>query len=483
VAPGRTADGHALLVQSRQVSFVAGTQPLEVNLRSASGWHVRGIADPGVPLPLAGHNERIAWAHTDSPADGADVYAVAFDDAADPLMYRHDDEWRRATEWEDTVLVNTAQGVVPRVVRFRRTHHGPVVARREGRALAMRSARMADGGSLQQWLAMGRARDLEQFRAALEQRALPGRTTMYADADGNILYVRGSAVPARDTAFDWTQPVAGNTSATEWRDYLPLAELPQVLNPTSGWIVAESHAPAMAGLLNADSALSIDAAARVPFATHIGMAEDEILALALEWEDVGGRNPARARPLDDVLDTLRTWNHDAATGSTAATLFVLWQERLRSGGYSGDLIRFRALEDVMARLQRVWQTPFMEWGAVQRLQRTRDGSPFSDDAPSVAMPGAPGWTGAVFAVSGSQPSGTRARYATAGVGWVSVTELGPSVRSRSVVAFGQSANPASPHYFDQAELFVRGELKPSPFTISDVEAHARATYRPQATGQ
>jgi acyl-homoserine-lactone acylase len=76
---------------------------------------------------------------------------------------------------------------------------------------------MEEGGSLQQWYAMNRAPDLDEFRAALAERAFPISNTMYADRAGNIYYVHGNAVPRRDPAFDWTRPVDGNTAATEWR--------------------------------------------------------------------------------------------------------------------------------------------------------------------------------------------------------------------------------------------------------------------------
>jgi penicillin amidase len=246
VAPSRTANGHALLFQNPHVGFFGSGQRWEVQLETEAGWHFSGFAILGTPMPRAGHNRQLGWTHTNTAADDADAWIVTFDHATDSLAYRYAGDWRRAVEWEDTILVANAQGMEARRYRFRKTHYGPVIRLADGKFASVRQARFEEGGSLQQWYAMGRARTLAEFKTAMAGTALSISNTMYADAEGNILYVHGNAVPKRAGAFDRTRPLDGANPETEWQGYHTLEELPQLLNPATGWLQNTNSTPFLA---------------------------------------------------------------------------------------------------------------------------------------------------------------------------------------------------------------------------------------------
>lgn len=221
VAPSRSVTGHALLMINPHVGFFGGGQRYEAHLHSGEGLDVSGFAILGTPYIRSGHNAYLGWSHTNNYASTADVYLEALEGG---------------TEWAEYLRIKTDTGAVEtRRVTFRKTKHGPVLAIRGNQGLAVRAV-AATGGVMEQRWAMAKARNLKEFQAAMARTALTGSNTMYADRAGNIWYLHGNAIPRRSTKFDWTKPVDGADPETDWKGLHKLTELPQVLNPPSGWL-------------------------------------------------------------------------------------------------------------------------------------------------------------------------------------------------------------------------------------------------------
>ena len=120
----------------------------------------------------------------------------------------------------------------------------------------------------------------------------------------------------------------------------------------------------------------------------------------------------------------------------------------------------------------------MPWGEINRIQRPDAAGflPFDDDLPSLPVAGAPGWLGSVFTFDTRRAEGGRRSYGQHGNSFVKVVEFAPTVRARSIFVFGQSGDPTSPHYFDQAELYSASRFKPAWFSREEVESHSERTY-------
>jgi acyl-homoserine-lactone acylase len=507
VAPARTADGHALLTSVARGPFQPTDRPYEFELRSDEGWHVAGLGLPGLPVPVSGHTARHAWTHTASSADVTDGWIVSFE-PANPLSYRYDGGERQAVEWLDTIRVRTDTAVVGRVFHFRRTHHGPALTLPDGRTVAFRIARFEEGGALQQWLAMSRAEDLAAFTAALGLGAIPGASTLYADTAGNILYAHGGAVPRRDAALDRTVPANGAEARADWDGVHALDELPRVLNPPGGWLYASGNAPLAVtadedlarrselpaylleppaappardarALLARDTVWTAATMAAVPFDTRVALADSAIEALVYEWERLGAADPDRTMTVDAAVDSLRQWDRVGTVASVPMTLYVLWLEQLaRPAAAEDEWPRIRALEAALAALNGAWGTADVAWGDINRLQRPRADGTFDAEAGSFPIAGAPPAAGIIFDFNTAPGPAGKLRFGVAGNSRVAVVELGPRVRGWAVDVFGRADDATSPHAFDQAPLYARGELRDVWFHADDVAAAVRRVYRP-----
>ena len=214
-----------------------------------------------------------------------------------------------------------------------------------------------------------------------------------------------------------------------------------------------------------------------------------------------GENPSRADALKPLVAELSAWDRRGAVDSVASTLFVLWHETMyprpistfrvntvkdasrlpeHSSPDAVDWKHVRTLEAVRNRLERTFGTWRVPWGDINRHQR-RDAAAdqsFSEDRPSLPAPGATGWVGIVFSFLSRWPDGAKQRFGEVGDSYVAAIEFGDRMRARSIVAYGTSDHPESPHYFDQAPLYVEGRFKPAWSELEEIKANLTAAYRP-----
>jgi len=510
IAPSRSATGHAMLLINPHLPFFGSGQIYEGHLHSDEGWEFSGYARFGFPLPYVGHNASLGWMSTDNAADVVDGYVEQFDDPLHPLQYRYGTEHRTAVEKNVSILVSTADGMETRTFRFLVTHHGPVVKAADGRQIAMRMAKYESHGWLDEWYRMTRAHTLKELKTAIAPLDMLFGNIISADANGEIFYVYNAAVPRRDPKYDWSKAVDGSDPDTEWRGYYALPDLPQLENPATGWMqncntspfllttsgnpdpnrypkfmVREGDNPrgrASMRILSANGAFTFEQWTRAAFDTHV-ITADELLP---DWLARTTPGPEDSDDLKLALAELKKWNHDAAVDSVPTTLFVNWHHAMQGKAESREnlLASFKEVVSQLGAQHGRWQVPY---GEITRLQRISEegASPlvrpeFDERAPSLPVAGVSSYDGAVFTVNAIPFTLTseKRRYGVHGASYVSVVEFGPQTRALSVVTLGANGDPKSPHFFDQAKLYVKGTFKTSWSTRDEVKRNSEAAYHP-----
>ena len=505
INPSKSATGNAMLFINPHLPFFGPGQVYEGHVHSDEGWNFTGYTRFGFPLPYVGHNENGGWVSTDNAADLTDVYMETFDDPARPLAYKYGKEYRLATEYVGEIRVKTATGVETRKFTMRKTHHGPIVAARDGKLLAVRMAKFESDGWLREWYDMARSKSLAALKRAMTPLNMLFGNIMYADRQGNTWYLYNGAVPRRDPRFDWTKPVDGSDPATEWQGYHTIDELPQLTNPKSGWMqncnttpflltsegnpdpkqfpkymVQEGDNPRGAisrEILASKPKFTFEEWTRLAFDTRVMSAEKVLPALLLLLKEKTDSTPR----LRDVHDVLAQWDRRSANDSVAMTIFSLYHDRRLRDEKQDPLV---ALAGVLDSLERDFGTWKVVWGELSRLQRVdeRTGGDlqelFQDSQPSLAVSGVNGNDGAVFTFYAAPMRGQKRRYGVAGGTYISVVEFAPKVRALSIHTFGASGDPKSKHFMDQAALYVRGEFKPAWLTLEDIRANLESSYRP-----
>jgi acyl-homoserine-lactone acylase len=529
VRADKSASGKALMFINPHQPFFGSGQWYEGHVVSGEGLNLLGACFFGSPFPSIGFNGHVAWSHTVNNPDIVDLYLITFDDKNDPLKYRFGDGTRQAIGWTDDVVVKDEKGPVSRRFRFTKTHQGPLVAVRNGTPVAIRLAKLEESGAIEQGYAMGRAKSVADFKEAMRPCNMPMFNAMVADTGGNIFYVYNGAVPKRSTRFDWTKPVDGSNPETDWQGYLRFDELPQLENPKCGFLQNCNQSPlsttplgkelqsgevdenprasqfppyVMATekerdnpraqisrrILHSEEQFDYDEWTRDGFNTKILEAELRIPDLVKEWEALASKEPDRAAKVKEPVELLKHWDCVSAVDSVPMTLFVETYDRVMKMIAKRDLAnypRIRALEATLADLDKTRGTWKVAWGEINRLQRIHGSQinmqgqgAFRDDQPSLPVAGAPGPLGVVFNFYTLPQAGQKRRYGVAGHSFVGAVELAAQPKLKTILQFGESGDPASPHWFDQAALYAKKQFKPSWFTQADVLAHSESHYHP-----
>jgi acyl-homoserine lactone acylase PvdQ len=525
-SPKITESGNAILYINPHVTFYF--RP-EVHLVSEEGLNVYGAVTWGQFFVYQGFNEHCGWMHTSSAVDAADTYVEKISKNGNGWIYEYEGKQKKVKEEKIELKYKANNTVETKLINALFTHHGPVMAKRNGQWLSVRADNRIMNGLIQCWQ-RNKATNFTDFKKTLDLKGNISNNTVYADAEGNIGYWHGNRIPARDTKYDWSKPVDGSIAATEWKGYHDITEIAQSINPVSGWLqncnstpftVAGRNSPIKANYpaymapdgenfrgINAVRVLAegnnytLDKVIKAGYDTRLAAFEVLAPALVKAFEKNISYSDSIYALLVGPVSVLKNWDYRCSENSIATTLAVEWGQRIlpaifrtkiiddeeadqvdkakyfASNAKADELLLplLATINDLQGKFGR-WQIP---WGRINRFQRISSDmdNKFDDNKASIPV-------GFVSSTWGMLPSytsrtypGTKKRYGVNGNSFICAVEFGKRIKAKSLLAGGNSGDENSPHFFDQGGMYSKGEFKDVLFYKTDVINHAEKTYHP-----
>jgi acyl-homoserine lactone acylase PvdQ len=521
IAPANTRNHHALLLINPHTSFYFRS---ELQMVSEQGLHAYGAVTWGQFFIYQGFNKKVGWMHTTSGVDAIDEYQETITQKDAKHFYKYGSGIRPVTEQTITIPYKTTAGMAEKRFTIYRTQHGPVVREENGKWISFRIMQ-EPVKALQESFLRTKAHDYASYKRTLDLFANSSNNTLFADADGDIAYFHGNFIPRRDTRFDFTKPVDGSDPGTEWKGLLKVDEAPNLRSPASGWLYNSNNWPWSAAgpsslkreaypvyvengrfetprgrhairVLQDKKDFTMESLLAAAYDSYLPWFDRSIPALAKAWdtEPVGS---ALKESVKDQVSLLRMWDYRWDVSSVPTSLAVFWAEELQRkfGRYARtaslsteDFVAdktpaielLRALAAASDKLQAdfgTWKTP---WGEINRFQRLTDDieHPFSDADPSIPVGFASGNWGSLASFGARAYPQTKKWYGTSGNSFVAIVEFGDRVRAIAVTAGGESGNPQSKHFNDQAARYATGNLREVYFYREQLQGHTERQYHP-----
>ncbi|MEO5566791.1 MAG: penicillin acylase family protein [Luteimonas sp.] len=521
IAPRLTANGHALLLINPHTSFFFRS---ELQMTSDEGLDAYGAVTWGQFFIYQGFNHHIGWMHTSSGVDVVDEFAETIVRDGGKLAYRYGDALRPVATRNITVAYRGADGkLAQRTFTAYFTHHGPVVRAEDGKWMTTALMNTPLPALQQSWLRT-KASDLASYMKVAELKANSSNNTLFASDKGEIAYLHPQFIPVRDDRFDYTKPVDGSNPATDWKGLHALADAPNVSSPPNGWVMNTNNWPwssaAQYSPKQADYPRYMDSWGENPRGIHatrlltdtrgftlpslISTAFDPLMpafeplipALVADYDALPANDPLKAK-LAGQIALLRHWDFRWGIASMPTSLAVFWGDTLwddvagdaRDAGMSvydfmattaGPQARLHALAAASDRLQQDFGSWGVPWGEINRFQRNDAAivQVFDDAKPSIPVPFTSARWGSLASFGAHRWPGTKRYYGTSGNSFVAVVEFGDKVRARAITAGGESGDPASPHFNDEAERYTTGNLRTVYFWPEQRQGHIEKVYHP-----
>lgn len=498
----KTTDGSAYLAINPHQPLEGPVAWYEAHLCSEEGLNVLGALFPGGPVIFVGTNEHLGWTHTVNYQDKVDVFQLEMN-PANKMQYQYDGRWETLEQRKVKLRVKMKGLTIPVKKTALWSKYGATIQTKQG-TFSVRFSANQDIRGVEQWYKINKARNFSEFYKAMQMTAIPGFNTIYADKRDTIFYVSNGKIPFRTVGYDWKNTIPGNTSKTLTTAFHPFQDLPQYLNPPSGYLFNANHTPFNATAPNDNlknenfdptmgyetldnnrsirfqeqfsqySKISFEDFKRIKYD---GQLPQNKLYFPSNTDELFKLNPEEYPDIQPIVKVLNNWDRKTNIESKGAAVFLIifnyfTEEISKKGVEPIDKISkeqaiaaFRYAKSYMT--QHFGQTD-IALGDIQKLVRGHIEKPVWG-LPDVitAMHARPYKEGKLKVVQGES-------Y----IGLVKFPKEGlPEIET--VLNFGQSTHENSPHFADQMELYLSQKTKKMTLDKAEVMKTAVRVYSPK----
>lgn len=490
----RSTSGNAMLVSNPHLPWSGFYTWYEAHLMT-EGFNLYGVALVGMPTLSIAFNPHLGWTHTVNTIDASDRYELTLKDNG----YVLDGEVVPFDLRKETIKVKQDDGsVTENIYDLRFSRHGPVLGEKDSKAWAVRVAGLDNFKILEQYHRMGKSTNLNEFESALKMLQNPMFNVVYADKDGNILYLFEGNVPKRSTGdFSfWSGTIDGTRSELIWKETHGYEDLPRVLNPPSGFlqncndppwtctypqVLDPSDFPAYmsprgmgwraqraVNMMKGDAPVSFEQLVGYKLNTEMEVANrflDDLLAATEKYPD---------STIVNATEVLRKWDRKTDNESRGAVLFTEWWNRMNRSmfriqwdpdspastpdGLSDEKQAVNLLKEASLAVQSAYGSIDVQWGEVNRFRMN------GTDYPANGGPDNLG----VFRCLYFAPDRDNMKRQVAGETYIAVTEFGKKTRAKVLLSYGNASQKGNRHIGDQLQLMSENKLRDALLEKADI---------------
>ena len=494
----KTVSGETFLAINTHQPLEGPTSWYEVHLNSQEGTNIIGTMYPGTPNIVIGVNEYLGWSHTVNYPDKTDVFKLRM---KNKRKYIVDEEEYELEKLKAKITIKVL-GIPIKINRkYYKSIYGPTLKNKSG-YYSIRTPTLFNVKALEQWWRMGKSKNFTEFYNNLKMKELPGFNIGYADKYDTIFYMSNGIIPKRAQGYNWKGIVPGDTKKTLWTEYHNIEDLPQVIQPESGFIYNANHSPFKStsadenpneenynenmGYETYDNNRStrlielIESYDRVSYDDFKDIKYDNSFPSKFNYNfmDISIIETLKLQAENDLfelLDIIQKWDRKTDIDSQGAGLYgVLYYQLVRN--YRDEIqknnkivskeILLSALADTKAYIINNFGSTEITLGDFQKLVRG------DKELPIWGLPD-------VITAMSSRPYKDGKYKVTQGesyIGLVRFNENGPILES--IISFGNSDNPESDHYTDQMEKYSKFQTKKMTFDKNIIYSEAKEIYNP-----